>query len=71
MFTKKKTTPERTHRTDAGAVYYVEEKDGRYYVYYLQVAPVKTLFDIARTREHAEQAIKDHKEGKHSTQVEY
>jgi hypothetical protein len=48
--------------------YYIEEKDGRYYVYYLQVAPVETLFDVARTREQAEQAIKDHEAGKHATQ---
>ena len=49
-------------------VYYIEEKDGRYYVYYLQYAPVETLFDVSRTREQAEQAIKDHKDGKHATQ---
>ena len=48
--------------------YYIEEKDGRYYVYYLQFAPVQTLFDVSRTREQAEQAVKDHKAGKHSTQ---
>jgi hypothetical protein len=49
-------------------IYNIEEKDGRYYVYYLQIAPVNTLFEVARTREQAEQAIKDHKEGRHSTQ---
>jgi hypothetical protein len=48
--------------------YYIEEKDGRYYVYYLQYAPVQTLFEVAHTRDEAEQAIKDHKDGKHSTQ---
>lgn len=52
-------------------VYYFEEKGGRYYVYYLQVAPVTTLFEVAKTREQAEQAIKDHKDGKHSTQEVY
>lgn len=50
--------------------YYIEEEEGRYYVYYLYVAPTRTLFEIARTREDAEQAIQDHKNGKHSTQWE-
>ena len=48
--------------------YHIEESNGRFYVYCLQVAPVNTLFEIAHTREEAEQAIKDHKTGKHSTQ---
>ena len=57
---KKYQTPKKT--------YYIEEKDGRCYVYYLTLAPVETLFDITHTRDKAEQAIKDHKAGKHSTQ---
>lgn len=48
--------------------YIIEEKEGRFYVWHLQYAPVQTIFDITHTREEAEQAIKDHKEGKHSTQ---
>jgi hypothetical protein len=51
--------------------YDVEEKEnGRYYVHYVKLAVVKSLFDITDTREEAEQAIKDHKAGKHSTQWE-
>ena len=49
-------------------VYYIREESGRFYVYYLQWAPVETLFDIAHTRAYAEQAIRDHKAGKHPTQ---
>ena len=48
--------------------YYFEETDGRYYVYYVQIAPVQTLFDVLRTREQVAQAIQDHKDGKHETQ---
>ena len=51
-----------------GVTYYSAEKDGRFYVYYLQVAPIETLFEIVSTQEQAEQAIEDHKSGKHSTQ---
>lgn len=49
-------------------IYHIEEKDGRFYVRYFQVAPVDTLFDVTHTREEAEQAIKDHMLGKHGTQ---
>ena len=59
-----------TENSTPRLTYYVEEKDGRCYVYYLQVAPVETLFDVVRTREQAEQAIKDHKDGKHPTQYQ-
>ncbi len=48
--------------------YFIEEKDNRFYVYYLEISPVQTLFDVSRSREDAEQAIVDHKAGKHSTQ---
>ncbi len=51
--------------------YYIREESGRFYVYYLVIAPVETLFEVARTREEAEKAIKDHKDGKHSTQEIY
>lgn len=50
-------------------VYHIQEEHGRFYVYYFQVAPVDTLFDIVNTREEAEQAIEQHKVGKHSTQA--
>jgi hypothetical protein len=61
--TKKSNEPQK--------IYYVREERGRYYVYCLQYAPVETLFHIAISREDAEQAIRDHKEGKHNTQESY
>ena len=45
-----------------------EEREGRFYVYYISLAPTKTLFDIAPTKAQAEKAIKDHKSGQHPTQ---
>lgn len=48
--------------------YYIEEKNGRFYVYYLEFAPVETLFDVKPTQAEAEQAVEDHKAGKHPTQ---
>ena len=48
--------------------YYIEEKDGRFYAYYMRVVPVETLFDVSSTLEQAKQAIEDHKANKHSTQ---
>ena len=56
--------------TDLKGTYYIEEKEGRFYVYYLRVAPVHTLFDITPTRAAAEKAIVEHKQGKHATQWE-
>ncbi len=61
---KKKASPNQK------PIYYIREERGRFYVYRLEYAPVETLFDIKQTREEAEQAIKDHKAGKHSTQYE-
>jgi hypothetical protein len=52
-------------------MYHIEEKEGHHYVYYLQYTPVETLFDVTKTREQAEQAIKDHKDGKHPTQAKF
>lgn len=49
-------------------VYVIREEGGRFYVLYLTVAPVETIFDVKLTREEAEKSIKDHKAGKHGTQ---
>ena len=48
--------------------YYIREENGRFYVYCLTISPVENLFDIKSTREDAEQAIQEHKDGKHDTQ---
>ena len=48
--------------------YFIREENKRFYVYYFQVAPVETLFDIKSTYEEAEQAVTEHKKGRHSTQ---
>lgn len=49
-------------------IYFYDLDHGRYYVYYVQYGPIKTLFDVVATEELAKQAIKDHKAGRHSTQ---
>jgi len=58
----------KTDKRPEELIYHIEEKDSRFYVYYLRFAPVDTLFDVSHTREEAEQAIRDHKAGKHATQ---
>ncbi len=63
-----KTKPKPT-TTGRARTYLIEpQANGRFYVYYLTFAPVQTLFDIKSTREEAEQAVQEHKAGKHSTQ---
>jgi hypothetical protein len=49
-------------------MYFIEEDGKHFYVFYVQLGPVKTLFDVKSTREEAEQAIREHKEGRHPTQ---
>jgi len=48
--------------------YYIEAKRGRFYIHYVQLAPVDTIFGIAWTREEAEKEIEEHKAGTHPTQ---
>jgi len=52
-------------------IYFIEEKRERFYVYYLgDCGPMKTLFDVSKTREDAEKAIAEHRQGEHATQWE-